>query len=121
MPSSEARPPVRRMAKPRRMASGWPDISSSTSTPVPPVASRIFFSTFSVAGSKAWSAPISEATLRRCALTSMAKTREAPQALATAMEKRPMAPQPVTATVVAAMGPASTVWTALPRGSSNEA
>jgi len=36
------------IAKPRRMASGWPDISSSTSTPVPPVASRTSASAFSV-------------------------------------------------------------------------
>jgi hypothetical protein len=32
-----------------------------------------------------------------------------------------MAPQPVTATVCAAMGPASTVCTAFPSGSSSEA
>ena len=67
------------------------------------------------------SAPIFAATARRCEFTSMANTLAAPHALATAIENRPMAPQPVTATVCAAIGPASTVCTALPRGSSNDA
>jgi hypothetical protein len=51
----------------------------------------------------------------------VAKTRAAPHALATAIENNPIAPQPVTATVFAAIGPASTVCTALPSGSSSEA
>ena len=36
------------------------------------------------------SAPIAAATPRRCSFTSMAKTFAAPQALATAIENRPM-------------------------------
>ena len=52
-------------------------------------------------GSRRSSAPMRAASSRRCALGSIAKTRVAPQALATAMQNRPMGPQPVTSTVCA--------------------
>ena len=48
---------------------------------------------------------------------SLAITREAPAALATPTANRPIGPQPVTARLLAATGPAKTVWTALPSGS----
>ena len=51
----------------------------------------------------------------------MAKMVVAPQARATAMANSPMGPQPVMATVLAAISPASTVCTALPKGSRMEA
>ena len=90
MPSSEARPPLRRMRKPCAMAEGWPDISRSTSTPLPSVRAWTRSSTESPAGLSSVSAPILRASSRRVSLGSMAMTWAAPQAFATAMEKSPM-------------------------------
>ena len=50
-PRRETRPPRRTMSNPVRMASGWPAISSTTSTPVPSVASITFLATSSLVGS----------------------------------------------------------------------
>ena len=64
------------------------------------------------------SAPISFAIARRFSFVSVAKTVELPQAFATAIAINPIGPHPVTKTVCPAIGPASTVCTAFPSGSS---
>ena len=116
-PSREILPPRRTISNAVRIASGCPAISSTTSTPRPPVCSITIARTSSFDGSSAKSAFISLASRRRCSFTSMAKTCDAPTARATAMENSPIGPHPVIATVFAAISPASTLCTALPSGS----
>src|SRR5271157_989701 len=107
IPSRDMRPPRRRILNPVRMASVRPAISRTTSTPVPPVLSITVPYTSSFLGSSTKSGFICLAILRRCSFTSSAKICVAPQARATAIENSPIGPQPVMATLLAAISPAS--------------
>ena len=116
MPSICTRPPTRTRPNAWWIAAGTPDISSTTSTPNPPVAARTAFS--ASCGVTASCAPIVRARASRVGFTSLAMMREAPAALAIPTAKMPIGPHPVISTVLPGISvPVSAVWKAFPIGS----
>ena len=115
MPSIWTLPPTRTRANAWWIAECTPDISSTTSTPYPPVA-RLTRSSASLGCTTSW-APMRLASARRVGFTSEAMIRDAPAALQMPTAKMPIGPQPVIRTVAPGMSAVSAVWKAFPIGS----
>ena len=121
MPSSAATPPLRTIARPLSIACPEPDISSSTSTPSPPVRVMMSSTRSGCVAENVASAPTRLASSSFCGFTSTANTVEAPAARATGIAIKPIEPTPVMTTDFAETPAAITVWTALPSGSNTAA
>ncbi len=105
------------ISNPWWIAAGFPDISATTSTPIPPVISKTSLTTPPDKGFMMWVAPIFFARSSLYSLISVAIILVAPPAFATPTDRRPTGPHPRIAMVFPAISSIRTVSTAFPRGS----